>query len=81
MKICGACGQPIVPDEHIVEFRVDGWSIQHPLPCRPNLQDCLLHIQISQRIDEYGLPPLGRFCCWLNGEGLVEIDSQRVEEP
>lgn len=27
-------------EEHTVEFSEDGWSIQHPPRCRPNLLDC-----------------------------------------
>lgn len=26
--------------EHVIEFRTDGWTIMHPLACRPALFDC-----------------------------------------
>lgn len=34
---------------HIVEFTATGWSVQHPLCCRPNLQECVVHKVLSKQ--------------------------------
>ena len=31
---------PVVTEGHQIELRIDGWTIQHPLSCRPNLFEC-----------------------------------------
>lgn len=37
-------------ERHIIEFREDGWTIQHPLSCRPNLFDCIVNTAASDMI-------------------------------
>lgn len=55
---------------HITEFRVGGWSIQHPRSCRPNLLDCRLHEVVSQEMDDWkgeGAPyPVGLYITTLD---------------
>lgn len=29
---------------HVIDLREDGWTIQHPLSCRPNLFDCIYNM-------------------------------------
>lgn len=49
-------------DRHIVEFRDDGWTIQHPLACRPNLFDCEINRVASAQLTKRPAE-LGRFYC------------------
>lgn len=46
--------------DHIAEFRDEGWSLQHPPECRPNLIDCEVHRLVEQFATERG-PLVGRF--------------------
>ena len=67
-----ALGGVIGEQRHIAEFREDGWGLQHPVECRPNLLDCPLNIAIQEDVDYYGGPPpegLGRFVAVLGDEG------------
>ena len=38
---------------HYIEVTEDGWSIQHPARCRPDLLGCLHHRCIEQHVAEY----------------------------
>lgn len=57
-------------DRHIIEFREDGWTLMHPLACRPNLFDCPVNRIAGRQLSE---PPdlLGRFEC-----ELIDIAGQ-----
>lgn len=59
------------PDRHVIEFRADGWTIQHPLACRPNLFDCPVNRVAERELTEppisHGRQVLGRFECDVNG--------------
>lgn len=35
------------PSDHVIEFSDNGWSIQHPLVCRPNLLNCEVYKTVS----------------------------------
>ncbi|MFG2054793.1 hypothetical protein ACGFI9_12250 [Micromonospora sp. NPDC048930] len=50
---------------HLIEFREDGWTIKHPLSCRPNLFDCPVNRAAGEQVD--GPPPagFGRYDCWI----------------
>jgi hypothetical protein len=67
---------PLDADErHIIELRVDGWTIQHPLSCRPNLLDCLTAKAASH--DDYLEDHVyGRFVCSLDEDGLLAIGEE-----
>ncbi len=59
----GCGGYVVVPhddDQHIVELRESGWTIQHPLACRPDLFACPVNRAAERDLAE---PPgvLGRF--------------------
>jgi len=47
---------------HIIEVRAAGWTIMHPLACRPRLFDCEVNRAAERALIE---PPtaLGRFRC------------------
>lgn len=61
-------------DQHIIEFRLDGWTIQHPLSCRPNLFDCPVN-RVAAR-DFVQVPEsTGRFYCTLAEGQLVIGDA------
>lgn len=66
---------------HIIEFRADGWTIKHPLACRPNLFDCRVN-RVAEvdlgAIDEPPAPP-GRYECWLNDLGDRICIGDRIE--
>lgn len=70
---------------HVVEFRDSGWSMQHPLACRPNLLDCEIHSVVSHDMDKATGPPapLGRYYVRIEeGEPVytsVPADSKDAE--
>jgi hypothetical protein len=47
---------------HIIELRDDGWTIQHPLSCRPDLFSCGYNMA-ARDTPELGQQPNGRFYC------------------
>lgn len=53
--------------QHVVEFRDDGWTLKHPLACRPNLFECAFNDCAIAG------PPLklGRYAVTLGSSGLV----------
>lgn len=77
-----AAGWRRVPTDqgHVIEFREDGWTISHPLSCRPKLFDCPVNRVAERELTE---PPdaLGRFECELNDIGDRLLIGDRVEGP
>lgn len=57
-------------DRHIIELRDDGFTIQHPLSCRPNLFDCIVNFAAREH-EEFGQHPNGRFYCTYDGDQLM----------
>lgn len=45
---------------HILDLRADGWTLQHPLTCRPNLHDCAVNRLASEQLIAPPAPP-GRY--------------------
>lgn len=50
---------------HVIELRADGWTLMHPLSCRPNLFSCQInqaadHADFHTAMDD-GLQAPGRF--------------------
>ena len=37
-----------VDDRHIAQFTENGWGLQHPPSCRPDLLSCELHRAVEQ---------------------------------
>lgn len=59
-------------DRHIVDLRDRGWTIQHPLSCRPNLFDCPIN-RAAER-DLVARPAaFGRLECGVNDAGQFVI--------
>ncbi|MFI2650180.1 DUF6085 family protein [Micromonospora fulviviridis] len=54
-------------EQHVIEFRADGWTIQHPLSCRPNLFDCPVNRAAERGMAGLDGPPAppGRYACAL----------------
>jgi hypothetical protein len=53
-------------EPHLIEFRPDGWTIQHPVRCRPNLFACPVNRVAGEQIDG---PPA-------SGPGVYECDVE-----
>lgn len=66
---------PEAEEPHVIEIREDGWTIQHPLACRPNLFDCPVNRAAGRELRE---PPgeFGRFECGLADDGNFIIGSE-----
>lgn len=75
--VIGQAGPDAYSDHHIVDLREDGWTLQHPLSCRPNLFDCPINKAAERDLID---PPaeLGRFTCGLGDDGRFEI-GDRIE--
>lgn len=65
------------PDYHVIDFAGDGYTLKHPLACRPNLFDCALHQAAAAEQLHHTTEALGRFRCELV-DGRVMI-GERVE--
>jgi hypothetical protein len=65
-------------ERHIVAFTNDGWTIKHPLSCRPNLFECPVNEAAGRGLTE---PPteLGQFVCDLDADGDFAIYGPAVE--
>lgn len=61
---------------HVIELRGDGWTLQHPLTCRPNLFACPVNRAAEGQAHAQSGP--GRYECWLDGDEL--IIGERIEE-
>jgi len=61
--VYAASYEPADHDPHYVDFGEDGWAIQHPYRCRPNLLDCDLHRRFSDWMATEDVPPVphGRY--------------------
>lgn len=65
--------QPRADDEaaqHVIEFRENGWTIMHPLSCRPALFDCPVNRAAEDQLDQQP-DVLGRFVVELQDGELV----------
>lgn len=60
--------------KHIIEIRHDGWTIQHPLRCRPNLFECPYN-QAAGWMADAPVDP-GRYECELDQYGLLEVGRE-----
>lgn len=75
-------GLLVEPDdtEHVIEFRDRGWTIKHPLSCRPNLFDCPINGAAECQFGYGQLPEPGRQRCWLNDEGWLSWSETSTPE-
>jgi hypothetical protein len=60
-------------DEHVLDWRSDGYGLQHGFPCRPDLIGCPVNQAL---IDWAGHPLPGRYRCWLADDGFLVIGGQ-----
>lgn len=59
-------------DEHVIQLDPNGWTIKHPLPCRPNLFACPFnHAAVTIQGAR-----LGRYTCWLDEDGALVIGEE-----
>lgn len=66
-------------EEHVIDFREDGWTIKHPLRCRPNLFDCPINRECeAQSWLEPPVPP-GRYELELS-DGDELVIGRAIEE-
>ncbi|WFF07226.1 DUF6085 family protein [Micromonospora sp. WMMD1076] len=69
-------------EKHIIEIRPDGWTIQHPLSCRPNLFDCPVNRAGEAEMASLKCPPAppGRYECFVNDLGDRFLLGDRVDQ-
>lgn len=66
-------------EQHVIEIRADGWTIQHPLSCRPRLFECPVNRAAEATLD--GPPaPAGRYECGVNDIGDRFLLGDRVDQ-
>jgi hypothetical protein len=61
-------------NRHKIELREDGFTIMHPLACRPNLFDCDYNFAARDTLSG-GEVPNGVYYCSVNDEYLLEIEE------
>lgn len=57
--------------EHVIELRADGWTIKHPLYCRPALFECPVN-KAAERLDKAPAES-GRYVVELDDAGVLRI--------
>lgn len=66
---------------HVIDLRADGWTLMHPLACRPNLFDCQVQRRAQAVLEVDGIDaPLGRFVCDLRAEDGFAIGRPATDE-
>lgn len=60
------------PSFHVIEFRKAGWTIMHPLACRPDLFKCKVNRAAEVQITN-APKKLGRFRCDLTEAGQFTV--------
>lgn len=75
-----AAGYRIVKDDgddnHLIDFGAHGWTIKHPLSCRPNLFDCPVNRAAEQQIDGEPAQGPGRYIVTVRDDGLLCLEDQ-----
>lgn len=71
--------QPAEPvdEPHLIEFREDGWTIQHPLRCRPRLFDCPVNRAAEARNILKSPDAVGIYECDANEFGELVVGDRR----
>ena len=69
-----------IDPRHIIDFRDDGWTIQHPLTCRPNLFACPVNRAAGQQVTAEPATGLGRYACWLHEDDGLLVLGDRVDQ-
>jgi hypothetical protein len=71
------------PTRHVIEFRADGWTIQHPLSDRMGgrlLFDCPVNRAALEDLAGPPLEGLGRYYCHLSETGRVQVGTRLEAE-
>jgi hypothetical protein len=65
-------------DLHIIEFGPIGWTLKHPLVCRPKLFECPVNQAVQREAAELSTAPLppGRYHVVLDENGMVVVGSK-----
>lgn len=63
--------------EHVIEFTDEGWTIMHPVACRPDLFACPVNRAAGDMVRS-PVPRNGRYACALDGDGQFAV-GRRVE--
>ena len=68
-------------EQHVIEFRPDGWTIKHPLSCRPDLFECSVNRAAERDPANAAGPPVppGRYECSANDLGDRLLIGDRVD--
>lgn len=61
---------------HIIDLREDGWTIQHPLSCRPNLFDCIYNFAAAETRNELIRHSRGRYHVGLDKDGWLAVGEK-----
>lgn len=64
---------------HVIDFRDDGWTIRHPLSCRPNLFDCRVNRAAEDGVEGPPKRGLGAYRCEAVAGALV-VGSPATEQ-
>lgn len=64
---------------HLIELRDDGWTIQHPLSCRPDLFSCGFNMA-ARDMAELGQHPNGRYFCTVDDYMNLIIQEEVTDE-
>ncbi|MEU4592903.1 DUF6085 family protein [Micromonospora aurantiaca (nom. illeg.)] len=69
-------------ETHVIEIRPDGWTIQHPLSCRPDLFNCPVNRVGEAEMGSLNCPPAppGRYECGINDLGDRFLLGDRVDQ-
>lgn len=59
--------------EHVIDIKPDGWTIKHPLACRPELFNCPVHNAAAAREFADPHPGPGRYGVSLSETGWIVI--------
>jgi hypothetical protein len=70
----------VCEDKHFIEFREDGWTIQHPLSCRPNLFNCPVNKAAVRDLKKLPEERLGFYVCGLDREGMFWYDRDSYSQ-
>lgn len=65
-------------DVHVIEVREDGWTLKHPLSCRPNLFDCAVN-RAGENLDGPPAPPGRQYMVDVDEDGELVILLDRDE--
>lgn len=64
---------------HQIELREDGWTIMHPMICRPDLFVCEFNA-LARDTPELGQLPNGRYYCTVDGYKRLVIQEEVTSE-